>query len=39
MKTTVFSKNIFLIDNFWSIEKCDQFIAKSESKGYEAATI
>jgi prolyl 4-hydroxylase len=39
MKTTALSKDIFLIDQFWSINKCDEFIAKSESKGYEAATV
>lgn len=38
MKTTLL-KDIFLIDQFWSNEKCDDFIAKSESKGYEAATV
>ena len=39
MKTTNLSKDILLIENFWSAEKCDQFIAASESKGYEAATV
>ena len=39
MKKTALSKDIFLIDQFWSINKCDEFIAKSESKGYEAATV
>lgn len=39
MKTTALSKDIFLIDQFWSINKCDEFISKSESKGYEAATV
>jgi prolyl 4-hydroxylase len=39
LKTTALSKDIFLIDQFWPIEKCDEFIAKSESKGYEAATV
>ena len=39
MKTVVLSKDIFLVENFWSVEKCDEYIAKSESKGYEAATV
>lgn len=39
MKTTTLSKDIFLIDQFWSTSKCDEFISKSESKGYEAATV
>jgi prolyl 4-hydroxylase len=39
MKTTALSKDIFLIDQFWSIKKCDEFIAKSECKGYEPATV
>jgi prolyl 4-hydroxylase len=39
MKTTTLLKDIFLIENFWSVEKCDQYIARSESKGYEAATV
>lgn len=39
MITTVLSKDIFVIDRFWSNEKCDEFIAKSENKGYEAATV
>jgi prolyl 4-hydroxylase len=39
MKTTALSKDILLIDQFWSINKCDEFIAKSESKGYEVATV
>jgi hypothetical protein len=39
MKTVVLSKDIILIENFWSVEKCDEYIAKSESKGYEAATV
>jgi prolyl 4-hydroxylase len=39
MKKTTLSKNIFLIENFWTAGKCDEFIARSESKGYEAATV
>lgn len=39
MKTTVLSKDIVLIENFWSDKKCDQFIRQSEAKGYEAAAV
>lgn len=39
MKTVVLSKDIILIENFWSVEKCDEYIAKSESTGYQAATV
>lgn len=40
MKNIEFSANdIFLIRNFWSVEKCDEFIAMSENNGYEAATV
>lgn len=33
------TNDIFLIQNFWSAEKCAAFIAKSEEKGYRQATI
>lgn len=39
MKCILLSKDIFLLERFLSEEKCDEFILKSETKGYEAATI
>src|SRR6187399_2204437 len=39
MKTNVLSKDVFLIEDFWSDEKCNEFIFRSEQKGYEAATV
>lgn len=33
------SKDIFLIENFWSGTLCDEFIRKSEAKGYDVATV
>jgi predicted 2-oxoglutarate/Fe(II)-dependent dioxygenase YbiX len=30
---------IFTIDGFWTHKECDDFIAKSEAIGYEAATV
>lgn len=39
MKTILLAKDIFKIENFWSVEKCDEYIAKSESTGYEVATV
>ncbi len=39
MKTQELKKDIYLIDNFWSSERCDEFIAKTEALGYEPATI
>ena len=30
---------IFTIDNFWSAERCNDFIATSEAIGYEPATV
>lgn len=39
MKTVQLKKDIYLIDNFWSFEASQDFIAKSEKIGYEAATI
>jgi hypothetical protein len=32
-------QNIYLIDDFWSSEKCEDFIRKTEVMGYEPATI
>ncbi len=39
MKLNILSKNIFTIDNFITIEECDNFIIKSENIGYELATV
>lgn len=39
MQAVQLKKNIYLIENFWSPERCDEFIRKTESIGYEAATI
>jgi len=39
MEKRELAKNIYLIENFWSTETCDEFIRKSEAQGYEAATI
>lgn len=39
MNMTTLSKDIFLIENFWSDTLCDQFILKSEAKGYDKATV
>jgi prolyl 4-hydroxylase len=39
MKTIQLRKNIYLIDNFWSPERCEDFIRKTETIGYEPATI
>jgi len=33
------SKYIITVGNFWSIDKCDEFIAQSESIGYEPALV
>lgn len=39
MKTVELKKNIYLIEDFWSAERCDDFIIKTEGIGYEPATI
>ncbi len=39
MNCNEISKDIFLIDDFWTKQQCDDFIEKSEAAGYEAATI
>ena len=31
--------NIFTVDDFWMKQQCEEFTTKSESIGYEAATI
>jgi prolyl 4-hydroxylase len=33
------TKDIFTIDNFWTKEECQDFIIKSETIGYEPATV
>lgn len=39
MKVTILKKDIYFIENFWSSQRCDEFISKSENIGYEPATI
>jgi prolyl 4-hydroxylase len=39
MKSIELKKNIYMIEDFWSAKKCDDFIAKTEGIGYEPATI
>jgi prolyl 4-hydroxylase len=39
MKSLQLKKNIYLIENFWSDERCIDFINKTESIGYEPATV
>jgi prolyl 4-hydroxylase len=39
MKATELKKNIFLIENFWTADRCDEFIQRTEALGYEPATI
>jgi len=39
VKKIELKKNIYLIDNFWPSEKCDDIILQSEKIGYQAATI
>jgi prolyl 4-hydroxylase len=39
MKTIELKKDIFLIQNFWSPEKCDDYVLKTEKQGYTPATI
>ncbi len=39
MKKIEFDKNIFVIENFWSADRCDEFIQRTEQIGYSAATI
>jgi predicted 2-oxoglutarate/Fe(II)-dependent dioxygenase YbiX len=39
MQLKQLSENVFIIDSFWSKRQCEDFTAKSESIGYEAATI
>lgn len=39
MKLTELAQNIYFIEDFWSAQQCDDFIAKTESIGYQPATI
>jgi len=39
MQLNSLTNNIFTIDNFWTQQECENFIAKSELIGYEPATI
>lgn len=39
MQINRLANNIFTIDNFWTAQECKDFIAKSESIGYEPATV
>ena len=39
MQLNSLTSNIFTIDNFWTQQECENFIAKSELIGYEPATI
>jgi hypothetical protein len=39
MQVDQLANNIFTIDNFWTTQECEDFIAKSENIGYEPATI
>lgn len=39
MQITSLATDIFTIEGFWSKRECEEFIAKSEAIGYEAATV
>ena len=39
MQLNSLTNHIFTIDNFWTHQECENFIAKSELIGYEPATI
>ena len=39
MKTIQHTEHICTIEEFWTLEKCDEFIRKSEEVGYEPATV
>jgi len=39
MQLFTIGEHIFIIQNFWTKEKCEEFITKSEAKGYHEATI
>ena len=39
MQLSKHTKDIFTIDNFWDKQECEDFIFKSETIGYEPATV
>ena len=39
MELNQLATNISTIDNFWTKQECEDFISKSETIGYEAATV
>jgi prolyl 4-hydroxylase len=39
VRTIAISQDIYIIPDFWTKEKCQEYIAKSEAKGYSNATI
>jgi prolyl 4-hydroxylase len=39
MKKIELGSNIFIIENFWSADQCDDFIQQTEKMGYEPATV
>jgi prolyl 4-hydroxylase len=39
MRLNKHANNIFTIDNFWTKQECEDFISKSETIGYEPATV
>jgi len=39
MQKRILTNNIFIVEDFWTSEECDKFIAESEVIGYEPATI
>ena len=39
MQLSKHTKDIFTIDNFWTKQECEDFIFKSETIGYEPATV
>jgi prolyl 4-hydroxylase len=39
MQVITISPEIYIIQNFWTKERCDEFITKSEAKGFRDATI
>lgn len=39
MQLNRLSNDIFTIDNFWTAQECESFIAESELLGYEPATV
>ena len=39
MQLNKHTDKIFTVDNFWTIQECEDFISKSEGIGYERATV